>query len=99
MCFRIRLYSNKKGEIYEFLNKFYNIKKDTIFNNMYLNCTEWENIYSNPIEIVTIIGVFIDNSDNFNIQMWLSLDKDFFINITNNNANDLIKYIYERFPS
>ena len=102
MSFRIRLYSNKDGEIYKFLDKFYNDQnldnQDNVFNDIYLHSLEWENIYSNPIEIATIIGVFIDNVDDFKINMWLNLDKDFFINITKNNADDVIKYLYERFP-
>lgn len=93
MCSRIKLYSNKDGEIYRFLTMYYNKNYNT-----YLHALEWENYYYNPVEIASILGVFIDNSDNFNISMWLNLDRDVFINITEDNANDIIKYLYERFP-
>ena len=59
---------------------------------------EWENIYSNPVEIANILGVFIDNNDKFDINMWISLDKDVFINVTDDNADKIIRYLYERYP-
>ena len=45
-----------------------------------------------------IIGTFIDNNDKFHINMWISIDEGFSINVTDNNANQIIKYLYERFP-
>ena len=88
----VRLYSLEKNEINRFLNKFFNQ------NNEYSNLLEWEKKYQNPIEMVDIIGTFIDNNDKFSIKMWISLDKGLFINITDYNADKVIKYIYERFP-
>ncbi len=88
----VRLYSNEKNEINRFLNNFFNIK--TIENNL----LEWEKKYQNPIEMVDIIGTFIDNNDKYSINMWISLDKGLFIKITDFNADKIIKYIFERFP-
>lgn len=88
----VTLYSNKNNEIDRFLNK-YNAK---IIHDK--NITEWKNIIKNPIEIADIIGVFIDNNDNFDMNMWISLDENFFINITNNNADQIIRYLFERYP-
>ena len=88
----VRLYSNEKNEINRFLNNFLNIK--TIENNL----LEWEKKYQNPIEMVDIIGTFIDNNDKYSINMWISLDKGLFIKITDFNADKIIKYIFERFP-
>lgn len=103
MYARVRLYSNKNGEINRFLSCFFDCKKDTfsknVFSKMYLNTLSWENIYTNPIEIATIIGVYVDNFENFQICMWISIDKNVFIKITDNNANEIIKYLYERFPN
>ncbi len=101
MYSRIRLYSNKDGEIYNFLIKFFgdsNSDTHNVFNNMYTHILEWENIYSNPVEIANMVGVFIDNIDEFDINMWVSLDKGFFINITKENADKIIRYLYERYP-
>ena len=86
------LYSEKNNEINNFLNKFYD---SIVFTE---NNLKWEKEFENPIEIADIIGTFIDNNDKFNINMWISVDEGFFINITDENANEIIKYLYERFP-
>lgn len=92
MTATIKLLSNKKGELNRFLSKFYNTNLN-IHSNL-----KYKKEYSNPVEIADIIGVFIDNSENYNIKMWISLDKDVFINITDSNANNIIKYLFERYP-
>ena len=80
------------GEIKKFLNSFYSetIKLD--------NPLFWKKEFDNPTEIVELIGVFIDNKEKINANMWVSLDKDVFICVNDYNSNNLIKYIYERFP-
>lgn len=88
----VNLYSEQKGEIQRFLSRFYNTNvslKDPI---------KWEKDFKNPIEMVDIIGAFIDNKDKYNVNMWISLDKNIFINVTEHNSNEIIKYLYERFP-
>ncbi len=85
------LYSMDKKEIERFLSIFYN-------KEILLEKNEWEQIYKNPVEIADIIGVFIDNKDKFKITMWVSIDEGFSLSITDNNANQIIKYLYERFP-
>lgn len=59
---------------------------------------EWQKKYQNPLEMVDIIGTFIENNDKFKINMWISLDKNIFINVTDNNADKIIRYLYERYP-
>ena len=88
----VNLYSNKKGELNNFLSRFYNTNLE-IYDNL-----RWEKKYANPLELAEIIGIFIDNLDNYNITMWISLDKDVFISISEDNADDIIKYLYERYP-
>lgn len=92
MITKINLYSNKRGEINRFLTKFYNTSLDIE------NSLKWEKEYKNPIELAEIIGTLIDNSDDYSINIWVSLDKDIFINVTTQNADEFIKYLYERFP-
>ena len=36
--------------------------------------------------------------DDYKINMWVCLDKDILINVTKNNVDDIIRYLYERFP-
>lgn len=88
----VNLYSNEKGEINNFLSRFYNTDLE-IYDSL-----RWEKKYANPLELAEIIGTFIDNLDNYKISMWISLDKNVFISISEDNANDIIRYLYERYP-
>ncbi len=89
----VNLYSTKDNEISRFLNSYNN--KEDIQDKSSL---EWKTEFKNPIEIADIIGVFIDNNEDYDINMWISLDKDFFINVTDNNADQIIRYLFERYP-
>lgn len=88
----VNLYSNEKGELNRFLSKLYDTNFD-IFEDL-----KWEKKYKNPIELAEIIGVFTDNSDDYLINMWICIDKDIYIHVTNLNADEIIKYLYERYP-
>ena len=88
----IKLYSDVNGEISRFLSKFY--QKNDLSNSL----LEWQQDFENPVEMANIIGVFIDNSEEYKINMWVCLDKDILINVTKSNVNDIIRYLYERFP-
>ena len=88
----VKIYSEQNGEIENFLNSYYN-NKITLENPLF-----WKKEFDNPTEIVGLIGIFIDNKEKINANMWVSLDKDVFICVNDNNSNNLIKYIYERFP-
>ncbi|MBD8922972.1 MAG: hypothetical protein ACLUHC_01125 [Clostridia bacterium] len=88
----VNLISEDSYELEKFLSSFYNSSFD-INDNL-----NWEHKYSNPVELAEIIGAYVDNLDNFNIVMWISLDKGVYINVTTDNADSLIKYLYERYP-
>lgn len=88
----VHLSSKKKGELNKFLSSFYN-------TNLELeDSLTWQKKYANPIELAEIIGTYIDNSDDYALLMWICLDKNVFIHVTSENADDIIKYLYERFP-
>lgn len=93
MSSSINLFSNRKGELNRFLSKFYNTNMQ-IYDKL-----SWSKKYDNPIEMTDLIGVFIDNNENFKINFWVCLDNNIYIQISNKNANELIKYIYERYPN
>ena len=88
----VSLYSTHSGEIERFLSKFYG-KKLTLNNKL-----EWDYSFMNPIQSTDIIAAFIDNNDKFKINMWISLDSGFFINVTDLNADKIIRYLFERYP-
>ena len=96
----VKLYSNNVNEINIFLNQYFNnneIKKQNI--DYYDSKTlEYELKYKNPIEMSDIIGVFIENNDKYKINMWISMDKNVLINITDHNADKIIRYLFERYP-
>ncbi len=85
----VHLYSNDKNQLTNFLNKFYN-NSQKMSNEIFT--------FENPMELIDLISVIIDNNDKYNISAWINLDEDIFIKITNSNINDIIKYIYERYP-
>lgn len=87
----VKLYSDKYGEILKFLksySSYINIEGELL----------WEKHYENPIEMADIIGTFIENNDKYKINMWISIDKDLYINVNDNNADKIIRYLYERYP-
>ena len=88
----INLYSQTSGEIKKFLELFYS-KNIEIPDDLF-----WENSYNNPVDMIELISCFIDNKEKFKINLWISLDPGVFINVTDDNLENIIKYIYERFP-
>lgn len=93
----IKLYSDINGEISRFVNSFYLATED-ILKAVNSDTLELEIDYQNPVEMSDMIGTFIENKDNYKINMWLSIDEDVLINVTSNNADEIIRYLYERFP-
>ena len=92
MSYTVNLYSKFENEIEKFLNLFFNEKFNLENKNF------WKKEFENPIEIIDIASVFADNREKFKANMWISLDKDILISISENNINEIVKYIYERFP-
>ena len=92
----VKLYSNKSGEINRFLEHFYEKSSSNIDNIE--DDLLWQKEYENPIEIADIISALIENQEDYKINMWISLDKNMLINVTHNNADDVIRYLYERYP-
>ena len=89
---KVILFSNKSNEITDFLNKFYSNKSNLG------NSTSWKKEFPNPVEITEFIAAFADNIQSFDLIMWISLDEDVFIKISSSNANNVIKYLFERYP-
>ena len=58
----------------------------------------WKKDFYNPVDISELIGAFVDNLDVYDINMWISLDENIFIKITPSNADNIIRYLFERYP-
>lgn len=89
--YSVNLFS-KNTDLQNFLHLFYNknIKLDD--ENFF------EKFFQNPVDMIELISTIVDNSDKFNIGIWICIDKDIFINITNSNLDKVIKYFFERYP-
>lgn len=88
----INLFSETNGEIQKFLETYYS-------NPINLeNGLTYKKEFENPIEMIDIVSCFIDNSEKFKLNIWISLDKDVYICVTKSNLDSLIKYLYERYP-
>lgn len=85
----LELYCQNQEELLDFLEKFYNKKIEKTIENF---------SFSNPLEMIDIATAVIDNNDKYDIHAWVNLDEDIFIKITSTNLNDIIKYLYERYP-
>ena len=88
----INFYSEITGEIKRFLEQYYS-KNLTLSDNL-----TYAQEFDNPVDMIDIISCFIDNNEKFKMNLWISLDKDVYICVTDKNLNNLIKYIYERYP-
>ena len=86
----LNLYCKDQNELSSFLERFYNKKFEKSIENI---------TFDNPIEMVDLISAIIDNNERYNISAWINLDEDIFIKISNSNLNDIIKYLYERYPN
>ena len=86
----LHLYCKDQNELSSFLERFYNKKFEKSIENI---------TFDNPIEMVDLISAIIDNNDKYNISAWINLDEDIFIKISNANLDDIIKYLYERYPN
>lgn len=88
----LKMFSENKKDLESFLTKFY--EKEYILENK----EYYEIEFDNPIIMIDILTCYTENSDKFNLNFWISLDKDIFILITESNIDEIIKYIYERYP-
>ena len=86
------LFTENKSTLNEFLNKFYG-KSINLENNL-----NFEKNFENPVDMVELISTLIDNNEKYNIGIWITLDKNLYINITEHNLDKVIRYIFERYP-
>ena len=91
MVAKVILFSYKYGEINNFLSKFYTT------NVGVEESLSWQKNFSNPVDMSEIIAAFVDNDSSYDITMWISLDEDVFIKISPQNADGVIKYLFERY--
>lgn len=88
----LNIFSEDKNKLETFLNKFDN-------ENLDLKEFKFEKDFDNPIDMIEIVSTLIDNNEKYPAGIWISIDKNIFINVTENNLNKVIKYLLERYPN
>ena len=92
MSITLNLVSEKKNVINEFLSTFF--EKDMLTDESTL---EWSYTLPHPLNAIELISAINDNYDESTIACWISFDPNVFIKVKENNINDIIKYILNRF--
>ena len=91
----IKLFSEQNSEISRFIEHFYSGNNKLVDSSI----LEFKIEFENPIEMTDMIGVFIENMDDYKINMWICLDENIYISINNYTINNIIKYLLERYPN
>ena len=86
MIAKVFLFSSNHENINTFLNKFY------------ISNSAWSKNFNNPLDISELAAAYADNFHSNNLNMWISLDFGLFIKVSPSNVNDIIKYLFERYP-
>lgn len=95
MIAKVFLFSSNHENINTFLNKFYNSSSLKNFN---ISNSAWSKNFNNPLDISELAAAYADNFHSNNLNMWISLDFGLFIKVSTSNVNDIIKYLFERYP-
>ena len=91
--YSVNLFSESSLNLENFLNLFY---KSDIKLKQNLS---YEEFFENPVDMIELISTIIDNNEKFNIGIWINIDKNIYINITENNLDKIIRYLLERYPN
>ena len=89
----LKIYSENIYDLEKFLSSFY--EKEIILENK----TYYEIDFDNPINLIDILTSFSENEDTFKLSFWISLDNNIYILVNSQNIDQIIRYLYERYPS
>ena len=91
MNYNLNIFSEEETNLQEFLTKFYN-EKIKLENN------KFEKEFGNPIDMIELISTLVDNNEKYPAGIWISIDKDIFVNVSEINLDKIIRYLFERYP-
>lgn len=95
MAINISLVSEEYNAINQFISSFFD-KKITADEDTY----EWDYTLTNNLEAIDLISSLMDNIDIYSsITLWVSFDPKLFIKIKEDNYENIIKYIANRYVS
>lgn len=87
----LNLFSENNKDLENFLSSFYN-------DNIQIKELNYETSFDNPVDMIEIISTLVDNNEKYPIGIWISIDSNIFIRITDLNLNKIIRYLFERYP-
>ena len=88
----LNIFSENKENLEDFLQKFYH--ESFVLNNL-----KFEREFDNPIDMTEIVSTLIDNNEKYPAGIWISIDKNIFVNVTELNLDKIIRYLFERYPN
>lgn len=92
MAVTLNLVSEKNNIINDFLTSFF--EKEMLTDN---TTKEWSYVLPDPLNSIELISALIDNYSEEDVSCWISFDTNVFIKVKNENYNEIIKYILNRF--
>ncbi len=92
MSLTVNLWSRKEGELKKFLSSYYECEVEIADE-----AEGWFHEYKKPVDAVDIISAVIDNSDRFQIAMYIQLNDGQLYHVTEANHNDVIRDIFMLF--
>jgi len=90
MSVMVNLKSTNEG----ILKNFLFFEKDSKIDN---DVIEWINTYKEPLQAIDMITAVIDNIEKYDIQLMICMDRDYFVDVDQNNVNNIIKFMLYRF--
>lgn len=88
----ITLLSEKPSELNNFLNTYFD-KEINVEEGAFM----WSCIYQEPLASVSLISTLIDNSEKFKIDALISIEHLESIKVSEENIENLIRYMYFRY--
>jgi hypothetical protein len=92
MAVVVNLWSKKVGEIKKFLERYY--EKEVRMDE---DVEQWTYVYNKPLDSIDIISAVMDNSDIFQVAIYIQIDKCDICPVTAENYNDIIKGLLSLF--
>lgn len=93
MAVNVSLVSEKNNAINNFLVKFFD-NKISADSDTY----EWDYSLTNNLDSINLISCLMDNIDLYpSINLWISFDPNLFIKVKEDNYENIIKYIANRY--
>ena len=90
----ITLLSKKPSELNNFLNTYFD-KEIEVTDEAFM----WSCIYQEPLQSVNLISTLIDNNEKYKIEALISIEHLQSIKVSEENLDDLIKFMFFRYYS